>query len=232
MPRRIAVYGGTFDPLHEGHLRVAAGIVEAFDLERLLLVPAAVPPHKRGIEISSPYHRMAMLALATIDYPRIVLSSIELESPDRPYTIETLGKLQKRYPGCQLFFVMGADSFKDVTSWREYRRILTEYRVIVAVRPGSAPTPNQSSFDHSTTDEMTGHLPPEIRERIIDLRGQLRPSEADLAEQHIYLTDYVAVDISATDVRRAAAEGRPLAGIVPRRVAEYIAKHQLYQSPL
>jgi nicotinic acid mononucleotide adenylyltransferase len=79
---------------------------------------------------------------------------------------------------------------------------------------------------------MTGHLPPEIRERIIDLRGQLRPSEADLAEQHIYLTDYVAVDISATDVRRAAAEGRPLAGIVPRRVAEYIAKHQLYQSPL
>lgn len=225
MSRRIAIYGGTFDPPHEGHLKVADHIQACFDMERLLLVPAVVPPHKRGQTISSPFHRMAMLALATSDRPRIEISTIELEVPSRPYTIETLGKLQQIYPDARLFFVMGADSFRDVTSWREYRRILTEYDLIVAARPGYL-------AGEATVEEMAGHLPPEIAQSVIDLRGGRLPTGEDLARRHIYLTDYVAIDIAATALRQTAAEGRSLAGLVPGPVADYIAKYQLYRNLL
>ncbi|MBL8186827.1 MAG: adenylyltransferase/cytidyltransferase family protein, partial [Acidobacteria bacterium] len=94
MRQRIAVYGGTFDPIHDGHLRVADAILKAFAMDRMLFVPAFVPPHKRSQQISSPFHRLAMLALATADQPQMFVSSIELEAPQRPYTIETLGRLQ------------------------------------------------------------------------------------------------------------------------------------------
>ncbi|MFM8393592.1 MAG: nicotinate-nicotinamide nucleotide adenylyltransferase, partial [Acidobacteriota bacterium] len=179
----------------------------------------------------------AMLALATAELPRVSIATIELESPDRPYTIETLGKLQQADPSSRLFFIMGADSFRDVTMWREYRRILTGYDVIVAVRPGYVIGERDGSASgdpagHPTTDEMAGHLPPDLCHLILDLRGGRRPAAPELAVRHVYLTDYVSVDISATDVRRASAEGRSLAGLVPLPVADYISKYQLYQCPL
>lgn len=219
---RVAVYGGTFDPLHRGHLAVATALVEAFALDQLLLVPAAVPPHKRGAAISSPFHRMAMLALATAGLPAVTVSPIELESPERPYTIETLGKLRLLLPASRLFFVMGADSFRDVTSWREYQRLLTEYDVIVAVRPGSQTT-------ELSQPEVASHLPAPLRKQVVDLRGGIRPDICHSTPHHIYLTDYVAVDISATQVREAAARGESLAGLVPTPVADYISKYKLYQ---
>jgi len=125
--QRLGVYGGTFDPIHNGHLRVAAALLENFALDQLLFVPAFVPPHKRGQEISAPHHRYAMLALATAQDARMLISTIELEAPTRPYTIETLGRLQTQDPRAQLFFVMGMDSFREVTSWREHERLLSEY---------------------------------------------------------------------------------------------------------
>jgi len=223
---RVGVYGGTFDPLHEGHLRIALALITAFNLDRMLLVPAAVPPHKRGASITSPYHRMAMLALATADLPRVSVLPIELESPDRPYTIETLGRIRQETPESRIFFVMGSDSFRDVTMWREFRRILTEYDVIVATRPG------YPAGRGTTREEMISHLPAEIQLRVVDLRGRLRPATEMTNQQRIFLTDYVTVDIAATDVRRAAAEGRSLAGVVPPRVADYISKYRLYQNQL
>lgn len=230
---RIGVYGGTFDPLHEGHLQVALAVIDAFGLDRLLLVPAAVPPHKRGATISSPFHRVAMLALASANLPGVSISTIELESPERPYTFETLAKLEQASPDARLFFIMGADSFRDVTMWREYRKILSDYDVIVAVRPGyHAGESASGGAAQSTTAEMSGHLPADLRHLILDLRGGRRPSPDDLGSRHVYLTDYVSVDISATDVRRAAAEGRSLEGLVPPSIADYIAKYQLYECPL
>lgn len=222
---RVGVYGGTFDPLHEGHLRIALATMTAFALDRMLLVPAAVPPHKRGANITSPYHRMAMLALATADLPQVSVLPIELESPAHPYTIETLARIQQSDPDWRLFFVMGTDSFRDVTMWREFRRLLTEYDVVVATRPGY---PHDAETKKAA---ITSHLPVEIQRRVVDLRGGLKPP-AEAGARHIFLTDYVTVDISATDVRRAAAEGRSLAGIVPARVADYISKYGLYQDQL
>jgi len=220
VPKRLGIYGGTFDPVHFGHLRVARAILENFELEQLLFVPAFVPPHKRGQTISHPHHRYAMLALATADEPQMLISTLELDAPARPYTIETLGQLQTQHSAAQLFFVMGMDSFRDVPMWREHERLLSEYNIIVAARPGTLPT---------DPIHRAAHLAPALQARVVNLCGGLRPQEKNLREPHIFVTDYVAVDVSATEIRQAAQAGKPLERFVPPAVAAYIAKYQLYQ---
>ncbi len=227
MRRRIGIYGGTFDPVHNGHLEVAEAVLNAFAMDRMLFVPAFTPPHKRKRIISSPFHRMAMLALATAPSPKMLVSTIELESPSRPYTIETLGRLQTEFEPVRLFFIMGADSFRDVTSWHEYERILSDYDVVVAMRP------NYEGYE--SAEDAAGRLTPELKTRIVDLRGGRDSSEvADLANEdlkspRIYLTDYVTVDVSATGIRDAVEEGRTIEEMVPPSVAAYIEKYQLYR---
>lgn len=219
---RIGVYGGTFDPPHLGHLAIAERLVEAFALDRLLLVLAATPPHKRGQTISSPYHRLAMLALATAPSPRLYVSTLEVEPGATPYTVDTLRRLQESSPESRLFFVMGADSFRDVSCWRQYEELLTLYSTIVAMRPGF---PGQ---EKTSLIELAGHLPGRIQELVVDLRGGRRPTRQQLESRHIYLTDYVSVDVSATNIRQAVAQGRALHELVPPSVAAYIEKYQLY----
>lgn len=219
---RIGIYGGTFDPIHYGHLKVAAAISEAFALDRLLLVPAFIPPHKRNWQISASYHRYAMVVLATLNQPdranaQLIASTIELEAPSRPYTIETLQQLQQCYPSAVLFFVMGADSFAEVNLWRDYERLLTEYNIIVAARP--------------TTDQLSvQHLSAKCQQRVVDLRGSKRPDLVAVSGPNVFLTDYVAVDIAATEVRAAVRAGQPIADLVPPEVARYIATYDLYRN--
>lgn len=233
MRRRIGIYGGTFDPFHNGHLKVAEAILNAFALDRMLFVPAFVPPHKRKQTISSPFHRMAMLALATADSPGMFVSTVELEAPSRPYTIETLGRLQAELQPVRLFFVMGADSFRDVTSWYEYEGILSEYDVIVATRPGysgySGHYDEDGQCDFEYGAKTAGPLAPHLETRIVDLRGGGNPSKEDLKSPRIYLTDYAVVDVSATGIREAIEQGRPIDDLVPPSVAAYIEKYQLYR---
>src|SRR5690348_12330792 len=123
--RRIGVYGGTFDPIHSGHLDVARAVSGYFDLDELLLVPAHRPPHKTTRAISDAYHRYAMAALATADDARVKRSTVELDAPSRPYTFETMQRLREAYgPRSHIFFVIGADSFEEINLWREPARIL------------------------------------------------------------------------------------------------------------
>jgi len=223
--QRVGVFGGTFDPVHNGHIKVAESVSQAFAMERLVFVPAFVPPHKRGQTLSSPYHRLAMLVLATFDAPRMFISTVELDSPTRPYTIETLQRLQHSRPEWRMFFVMGADSFRDVTSWYEYERILSEYDVIVATRPSYS---GYSDDDNTTT--RTAGLAPQLEARVIDLRGGQLPTDEQLVMPHIYLTDYAEVDVSATTLREMAAKGGKIDELVPPAVAAYISKYGLYQN--
>lgn len=227
MRRRIGIYGGTFDPVHNGHLRVAEAVSNAFALDRVIFVPAFTPPHKRKRAIGSPFHRMAMLALATADSPKMFISTVELDAPARPYTIETLGRLQTELRPARLFFVMGADSFGDVTSWREYEAILSEYDVVVATRPGCRAGDDNDGARNG--EETVGSLSPQLRSRIVDLRGAARPSDEDLKSSRIYLTDYVSIDVSATGIREAVEQGRSIDDVVPPSVAAYIEKYRLYQ---
>ena len=217
--RRIGVYGGTFDPVHRGHLSVARAVLENFALDELLFVPAFVPPHKRGREISSPHHRYTMLALATRHEPLMRISTIELDAPARPYTVETMASLQSAHADADLFFVMGMDSFREVTLWRDYETLLSNYSVIVAARPG-----------HENDDEARGkHLAPTLQARIVDLRGGKRPTDKQLATPHIFVTDYVAVDVSATAIRAAVEAGDGIKKLVPSVIAAYVQKYSLYR---
>jgi nicotinate-nucleotide adenylyltransferase len=210
------VYGGTFDPIHRGHLQVAQAILKPFGLERVLMVPAFVPPHKRHTVLSDAYHRYAMVALATAEQPALMASTIELESPSMPYTIETLRRLQQEYQNADLFFVMGSDSFADVTTWREHERLLADHFIIVATRPGRA------------GGDQAAHLGASLRSRVVDLRGRAQPPEATLGAPHIFLTDYVYEDVSATRIRELCAQGSDVGDLVPEEVASYIAKYGLY----
>lgn len=221
--RRIALYGGSFDPVHEGHLEVARTLKELFALDEVVFVPAHVAPHKRDRAVSRAIHRYAMLALATQGDESFRISTVEIDEPERPYTIETLSRFQHSFgASVRLFFVMGADSWEEITTWREWERVLTSADQLVVTRPGYA-------LD-------AGHVTDEIRERIIDARGAEREEiESHLAatsETRIYLTDAARVDVASTDIRRAVREGdrgARLDEMVAPPVADYIRKYGLYR---
>jgi nicotinate-nucleotide adenylyltransferase len=135
--KRIALYGGTFDPVHLGHLEVARRVSELFEIEKVVFIPAQVAPHKVGRPVTEPIHRYAMLALATQDDPRLVVSTFELDAPGRRYTVDTVAEFQRRLPAAtELFFIMGADSWSEITTWRDWERLLKMTNHIVVTRPG------------------------------------------------------------------------------------------------
>ena len=216
--RRIAAYGGTFDPVHNGHLEVVRAIVRTFELDQLLIIPANRPPHKGSRPIADSYHRFTMAVLATIDERRVLVSTIELDAPDRPYTFETVERLRSAFGmRTRLFFVMGADSFEEITTWREPARLLSSTSLIVVTRPGH--------------DVGSSHLDERFRSTIVDLRGregEMQPVE-DLNEHQIFVTGYVNTGISSTDIRQRVRDGESIEGLVPPRVADYIKKYELYR---
>ena len=220
--KRIALYGGTFDPVHNGHTEVARALLELFALDELLFIPAHVAPHKRERTVTPALQRYAMLALATQDETRMRVSTVELDAPEKPYTVETLARLKEEYAqGAQLFFVMGADSWTDIRTWREWERVLGLTNHIVMARPGY--------------ELDAAHVTPEIQRRIVDLRGADEETIARAVEgsegEKIYVTDSVEMDVSATRIRELVSEGRASQwrSLVPQPVAEFIEKYRLYR---
>ena len=212
------MYGGTFDPVHAGHVEVARRVLQLFEIQKVLFIPAQMAPHKIGWPVTEPIHRYAMLALATQDDPQLAISTFELDAPDRRYTVETVEHFQRVLgDSTELFFIMGADSWSEITSWREWERLLLMTNHIVVTRPGYEP--------------VTTHVG-KISERIVDVRGSNAPllSSAD-REKKIFFTDVVMNDVSATSIRRLASEGRvaELTGLVPGPVLEYIKKYGIYR---
>src|SRR6185295_3779266 len=135
--RRIALYGGTFDPVHTGHLEIARRVSELFEIEKLLFIPAQMAPHKIGRPVTEPIHRYAMLALATQNDSRLSISTFELDAPDRRYTVDTVEHFRTALgDSTELFFIMCADSWSEITTWREWQRLLTTINHIVVTRPG------------------------------------------------------------------------------------------------
>src|ERR1041385_1749761 len=124
--QRVALYGGTFDPVHTGHLEIARRVSELFEIEKLLFIPAQMAPHKIGRPVTEPIHRYAMLALATQNDPRLSIAPYELDAPNRRYTVDSIERFQRLFGDrSELFFLMGADLGSEITSWREWERLLT-----------------------------------------------------------------------------------------------------------
>ena len=216
---RAAIYGGTFDPVHKGHLEVARRVLELFELEEVLFVPACVPPHKSAI--SSVFHRFAMLALATEQDARLRISTIELDQPERPYAVDTVERMQMAMGAHRhLFFMIGADSWSEITTWHEWQRLLRMCDVIVVTRPGY---------------ELSGKIPPGAAQ-VVDVRGMTQPEISEVltcdSGPRTFFTDAAMMDISATAIRASAraGEGAQLGEMVPSAVANYIEKYELYKN--
>jgi nicotinate-nucleotide adenylyltransferase len=225
--RRIAFYGGSFDPPHNGHLKIARKLSELFALDEFVFIPAFHAPHKKDKKPSSAFHRFAMLSLMTNDKPEMRISKMELDAPEKPYTHETQTKLKRRLKGEKIFFVIGADSWQEINTWREWERVLTLTNIIVVTRPGS-----EIGFSHVTE---------KIRKRIIDFREKVSNSKFQVPIQkpetqnlkpetlRIYITDAVNLDVSSTKIRRKIyARENDWDKLVPRAVAKYIEKYELY----
>ena len=220
--KRIAIYGGTFDPVHVAHLEIARRVSQLFAMDEFLFVPARAAPHKLDRDVSSPPHRYAMLALATQTEPRLLISTVEMDEPARQYTVDTLTYFRSQSEAsADLFFVMGADSWAEITTWREWERIMTLANLIVVTRPG---------VEFSAVNAGGA-----IAERVVDIRGQTSgsaPLTVEPVSRKIFVTDVVAMDISATQIRQAARENRSedLNSLVPLEVANYIRKYRLYRN--
>lgn len=224
--KRIAFYGGSFDPLHNGHLAIARRLTALFALDEFVFIPAFHAPHKKDKKPTSAFHRFAMLSLAVNDEPKIKISTVELDAPERPFTYETQTKLKNERTDAEIFFVIGADSWQEIDTWREWETVLTLTNIVVVTRPRF-----EISFDHVTD---------EIRAKVVDRRGQFGDEKSiekglrteivnPKSETRIYLTDAVNTDVSATEIRlKIRAGATDWRELVPDEVAKYIEKYELY----
>lgn len=195
----IGVFGGSFDPIHLGHLLVAEQAREQLGLSRLLFMPAARSPHKGGQTPADDHHRRAMVELAIADHPAFALSTVDLDRPPPSYTIDSLTQLRAADPtAAEWVLVLGADSLVGLSGWKEPARIVAQARLAVFARPGVA-------LDLGA-----------LAERMPFLSGR------------VALLDGPRVEISATDIRRRRAQGRSIRYLVPEAVRAYIEAHGLY----
>jgi nicotinate-nucleotide adenylyltransferase len=197
---RLGILGGTFDPPHIGHLWLATVAADELDLAKVLLVPAANPPHKRRRAISHAADRVLMTRLAVANDPRLDVSPVELEREGPSYTVDTLTELGRRHPDADLVLVLAADSLAQIDTWREPDRLLELASWAVGPRPG-APLPT--------------------RAELVARWGR--------AASRIHLLGGPALEVSASQIRRRVAAGRAIRYLVPRAVEELIVDRQLYR---
>ena len=220
---RLGVLGGTFNPIHNGHLQIAQHVQKLFSLSKVHFVLATVPPHKSAERLLSLTHRYAMLCLATQDDSDFIPSLVELEPPASAFSVDTMEKLSGRMGAASgLFFIAGTDSLLEVASWHQSEKLLSLYNFVFVVRPGVDPV------DPTTT------LPEVARGRVMDLRGRDPISTRAAIENKsmsrggIFLVDTDAPDISASGIRASLAVGEQVAHLLPGPVDDYIRKLHLY----
>ncbi len=233
----IGLFGGTFDPIHRGHLALARAARERCKLGRILFVPANVPPHKQRQPLSSFAHRYAMTVLATAQEKSFIPSLLESSEgfdikrapgrkekerdPTPNYTIDTIRRLKhSSKAGDRLFLLIGIDAFADIAKWHKAEELFRECAFVVASRPG-----------YSLAD-VANALPLSLRPRVEATRPfqkQAASGDLVLSGVNVHLLDDVYQPISSTSIREAAADGKPLKKFVEEPVADYIKKVGLYR---
>ena len=200
---KIGVMGGTFDPIHYGHLVTAGEACWQFELSQVIFIPNRHPPHKDPLEVSDPEHRYLMTILATVTNAHFAVSRIEIDRTGPSYTIETIRELRRTVPGDDLYYITGADALQQILhgEWRETEQLLGLCRFIAASRPGyQVDSSVWSSANHRLGDRL----------------------------RNVHTMEIPAMAISSTDIRTRVRNGRPIKYLLPEGVEEYITKHRLY----
>jgi len=214
---RIGIFGGTFNPIHLGHLRAAEEIRERFDLKRITFIAAAIPPHKRVEGDVSGEHRMEMVRLAISGNPRFSVSDIELKRPGKSYSIGTVQYFRKRHGSdLDLFFILGMDAFLEIGTWKSFQELFSLCHFIVMTRPG---------FDKAFSASI---LPPEIADAFTFHGGENRLIHRD--GYSVYLQEVTFLDISSTKIREEIGKGRSARYLLPPEVERYIKSHHFYRA--
>lgn len=200
---KIGIMGGTFDPVHYGHLVTAGEARWQFGLSLVIFVPNRHPPHKEPGDVSDPEHRYLMMFLATVSNPHFAVSRIEIDRPGPSYTIDTIRELRRSRPKDELFYITGADALEQILrgEWRETDQLLDLCQFIGASRPGYHLDPLQWS---SASNRLGAHL------------------------RNVHTMEIPAMAISSTDIRARVRTSRPITYLVPEAVEQYIVRHKLY----
>jgi len=198
---KIGILGGTFDPVHFGHLSIAKQALDELALDELIIVPAKLQPFKLDQPVTIGKHRIEMLKLAFKDFEKVTISEHELNKNEVSYTINTLNAFRKKYPESEIWFLLGTDSFLKIELWKNAKELLSQFNLIVGARPG---------YKDKELDTQIKHLEETYGTKIYKLANE-------------------KFDVSSTDIRRRINQGKAIDELVPLTVERYITKHALYK---
>lgn len=199
--KSLGILGGTFNPIHYGHIVAAECVRDACQLDQVLFVPAARPPHKDLDEVLDSQHRYQMVKMAVQEAPNFAVSSIELDRKGLSYTVETIAAYLAKYPGVEIFFILGVDALQLINTWKDVNRLIKICNFIVVTRPG---------YQLNKEDECFREIPAAFWEKVI-------------------VVPVPGLYISSSEIRQRVAEGKTIKYLVPAVVEKYIADNNLYQ---
>ena len=206
----LGILGGTFDPIHYGHLRPAQEVLRALDMAEIRFIPAANPPHRRA-PVATAAQRLRMVELAVAEISGFVVDDREIRRDGPSYTVLTLESLRREFSAIPLCLLMGMDAFEGIETWHQWRRLPELAHFVVMTRPG-------------WTFPPTAALPEWARKRVVREPDKL----ARVGGGNIYFQTVTPQDISATQIREAISGGKPIEGFLPSTVLEYIHTHRIY----
>ncbi len=213
---RLGLFGGTFNPIHLGHLRAGIEVREAFNLDKLLFIPSAHPPHKTADQVANAEDRLEMVRLAIQGEPSLEVSDVELARPGPSYTIETLQYFQDRFGSeSDIYFIVGQDAFSEITTWKSYKALFGTAHFIVMTRPRSN-LRSLEDFIHTQISEGYQYDPTSNRYN--------HPEWCT-----IFCLNITHLDVSASQIRELIRQGRPIRFLVPGKVEDFILKKGLYR---
>jgi len=218
LAQKLGILGGTFNPIHFGHLAAAELVRDRLKLDRVLFIPSYLPPHKRDIDIPSALHRQTMVNLAIAGNPHFILSDIEIKREGRSYSIDTMEELERDYPETEFYFIAGIDSFLEIQTWKDWQRLLSLCWFVVLSRPGYA-------FSDLTVIGFMRQSEKELR--ALD-RGELFSAMVRTDEIGVFLEQIPLLDVSSTDIRTRVHQRGSIKYLLPEIVETYIINNDLY----
>lgn len=199
--KKIGIIGGSYDPIHNGHLQSAEFVYRELGLDKVIFIPAYIAPHKVGMEYASAVHRYKMTELAVRDYPYFTVSDIELRRSGISYTYDTIMQLKKEHPDSEIYFIVGADSVPQFNTWHRIYELLEEVTFAAVARPGYSEAFNEAIEEYG-----------------------------ELGKKKIMLLNMPEIAVSSTEIRERVKAGLSIDGMLPDGVKEYILANGLYRS--